>query len=200
MGKIAKIILSNDEFKKVLHGIFVCSVIVTTIFTASPSQSKYALNTASYDIMLNSANSFEGDFIPMTEVPPTYNDYTLPPNSGPVTTTTGATVKITDPVSGETYYVVIKNNITIWRDAEGILRSNNQNSFLKINSRRLDWYSDVSGPNYSSWNNFYNTNQWAQGDVLIWHFGNPDQTRTFVWSFKTSLNDQPPNGKWVEID
>lgn len=63
----------------------------------------------------------------------------------------------------------------------------------------FNWYSDVSHPNYSSWNNFYKNNNWTQGDVLIWHFGNTDQTRTFVWDHSSKKKDQPPHGKWVEI-
>lgn len=130
---------------------------------------------------------------------PTYNKDTLPPCSHPVCTHIGETIVVNNPVTGATFYVVVKKNSAIWRNEDGTLSADKSNTFLQINNTRLNWYSDVSHPNYSSWNNFYKNNNWTQGDVLIWHFGNTDQTRTFVWDHSSKKKDQPPHGKWVEI-
>jgi len=60
--------------------------------------------------------------------------------------------------------------------------------------RRIDWYSDLQ-----SWDDFYNSNTWVMGDILVWHFGSPEQKRTFVWTHDNMKNEPPPEGKWLEI-
>jgi len=190
----------EKECKRILVAILVCVVLITSVLSANPSLSKYMLDMALYDITLNSADSFEDEYIPLTNVIPTYNGDTLPPGGDPVPTHIGVTVAVNDPITDTTYYVVVKNNSIIWRNEDGTLSANNPNTFLQINNTRLNWYSDVSHPNYSSWNSFYENNNWTQGYVLIWNFGNTDQTRTFVWDHSPKKKDQPPYGKWVEIN
>jgi hypothetical protein len=187
----------NRENKDVLVMMLVCSVLITSVIAINPSFSKYVWEKA-YDISVSSA-AFGEEYIPLTEVLPTYDEETLPPGGDPVDVSIGETVVVHDPETGSTYYVVVKEGGTLQRNEDGTLYTTNPNALLQINEKRLDWYSDISHPNYTAWNTFYASNTWVRGDILIWHFNNPEQTRTFVWNHTSMMNEQPPGPKWVEI-
>lgn len=181
----------RKHHNKTIVVVLLCGVFITSLFTASPSIAKY-VNTISYTLSVSSADSWS-NVIPLTNIPPTYDDTTVPTNPGlKISGVRGTTVTL-DGI----YYVLTKDKNNIWNDS-GTLKP--RSAFLQINDTKKVWDSYTT-----TWNTFRLDNAFVKGDILEKHSGPPDAVviTTYVVDKDGTLNDDEgpgmANSKCIQI-